>query len=40
MNESPKQKHPEKESFAFFGVLMTVLGLAAIAALLKIIGLL
>jgi hypothetical protein len=39
MNESSKQKQPEKESFAIFGILMGVIGLGLLAALLKLVGL-
>jgi hypothetical protein len=39
MNKSPKQKHPEKESYTFFGVLMAVIGLGLLAVLLKLVGL-
>ena len=39
MNETSKQKQPEKESFALFGILMTVIGLCGIAVLLKLVGL-
>jgi beta-lactamase regulating signal transducer with metallopeptidase domain len=39
MNESQQQKQPEKESFAVFSFLMAVIGLGALAAILKLVGL-
>jgi hypothetical protein len=39
MNESQQQKQSEKESYVFFGILMTVIGLGGLAVLLKLVGL-
>jgi hypothetical protein len=39
MNESPKQKQPEKESYVMGGLLLTAIALSLIAVLLKLVGL-
>jgi hypothetical protein len=39
MNELPRQKQSEKESYVFFGILVAVIGLGALAVLLKLAGL-
>jgi hypothetical protein len=39
MSESQQQKKPEKESFVIAGILLTVIGLGALAVLLKLVGL-
>ena len=39
MNESLKQKHPEKESFGAFGFLLVIIGLSIIVIVLKLVGL-